>query len=133
MESKPVEEVKASKKYSTNKRVKFIKMKAIDSLKKDNLTKDVLNLVEEESKVITDKSNSYNNLQKYYEHKASVVPKKKINEFLPWIHKAISIAKRLFLDAHHRIDDDFLQSYLNEFCVKFNALTNKAKELTQAF
>ena len=119
-ESKPVEEVNVSKKYSTNKRVKFIKMKAIDSLKKDNLTKDVLNLVEEGSRVITDKSNSYNNLQKYYEHKASIVPKKKINELLPWVHKAISNAKRLFLDAHHRIDDDFLQSYLNEFCFKFN-------------
>ena len=29
-------------------------------------------------------------------------------------------AKRLLLDVHHRIDDDFLQNYLNEFCYKFN-------------
>ena len=29
-------------------------------------------------------------------------------------------SKRLLLDVHHRIDADFLQNYLNEFCYKFN-------------
>ena len=26
----------------------------------------------------------------------------------------------MLLDMHHRIDDDFLQNYLNEFCYNFN-------------
>jgi hypothetical protein len=39
---------------------------------------------------------------------------------LPWVHKAISNAKRLLLDVHHRIDDDFLQNYLNAYVFKLN-------------
>lgn len=119
-ESKPVADVDVSEKYSTKKRVKFIKMKAIDSLKKEEMTNYVTDIIEQGSKIISDGSNSYNDLQDYYEHEGKVIPKKKINEVLPWVHKAISNAKRLFLDVHHRIDDDFLQSYLNEFCFKFN-------------
>ena len=119
-ESKPVEDVKVSEKYSTKKQVRFIKMKAIDSLKKDDMTKSVQNIIEDGSKIISDNSNSYNDLHEFYEHDGNVIPKKKINEVLPWVHKVISNAKRLFLDVYHRIDDDFLQSYLNEFCFKSN-------------
>ena len=43
--------------------------------------------------------------------------KANVNKVLPWVHKAISDAKRLLLDVHHRIDDDFLQNYLNEFVI----------------
>ncbi len=120
VESKPVEDIRIAEKYSTKKKVKFIKMKVIDSLKKDDMTKSVLDIIEEDTKIVSDASNSYNGLNTYYDHVAQVVPKKKINEILPWAHKAISNAKRLFLDVHHRIDDDFLQSYLDEFCFKFN-------------
>ena len=95
-------------------------MKAIFSLKKENVTKDVKGIVEQGSKIISDGSNSYNDLHKDYKHVGSVIPKEKINEILPWVHKVISNAKRLFLSVYHRIDDDFLQSYLNEFCFKFN-------------
>jgi len=33
---------------------------------------------------------------------------------------AISNAKRLLLDIHHSIGNDYLQSYLDEYCYKFN-------------
>lgn len=39
---------------------------------------------------------------------------------LPWVHIAISNAKRLFLDIYHDITGRYLQNYLNEFCYKFN-------------
>jgi len=39
---------------------------------------------------------------------------------LPWVHKTMDNSKKLSLNLHHRIDNDFLQSYLNEFCFKFN-------------
>ena len=73
-ESKPVEDVKVSEKYSTKKQVKFIKMKVIDSLKKDDMTKSVQNIIEEGSKIISDNSNSYNDLQNFYEHEGRVIP-----------------------------------------------------------
>jgi len=119
-ESKPVEDSEKSKKYNKKKQVRFIKMQTIYSYKKDDMEVAVTDIIEKGSNIISDDSNSYNNLKNNYKHEGQVIPKNKINEILPWVHTAISNAKRLFLDVHHRIDDDFLQSYLNEFCFKFN-------------
>jgi len=120
VESRPVKEVPVIKKHSTQKKVRFLKMKAIDSLKKDYITQKVGEMVESGSKIVSDASTSYNGLKQDYELESKVIHKNEINTILPWVHTAISNAKRLFLDVHHRIDDDFLQSYLNEFCFKFN-------------
>ena len=119
-ESKPVEDTESTKKYNKQKQVRFIKMQTIYSYKKDDMEEAVTNIIEKGSKIVSDDSNSYNNLKKHYQHEGQVIPKKKTNEILPWVHTVISNAKRLLLDVHHRIDDDFLQSYLNEFCFKFN-------------
>jgi len=120
VESKPALEDFNPKKHKTNKRVKYIKMKVIHSLKKEKIADNVLSMVDKGSKIVSDGSNSYNDLHENYDLDSKVVAKKEINTILPWVHKSISNAKRLLLDVHHRIDDDFLQSYLNEFCYKFN-------------
>ena len=120
VESRLVNELPKAKKYSTKKEVGFLKMKVINSLKKDTVTKVVENMVEPGSKIVSDASTSYTGLHENYSLDSKVIPKNEINVILPWVHTAISNAKRLFLDVHHRIDDDFLQSYLNEFCFKFN-------------
>jgi arginyl-tRNA synthetase len=39
---------------------------------------------------------------------------------LPWVHIAISNAKRQPLNTFHDIKPEFLQNYLDEFCHKFN-------------
>lgn len=119
-ESRTVEDEKLSKKHSTKKELGFIKMKVIDSLKKADMTNYVSGLVDKGSIIITDGSNSYNDLHEKYEHIGSVIPKEDISTILPWVHIVISNAKRLLLDIYHRIDNAFLQSYLNEFCFKFN-------------
>ncbi len=43
-----------------------------------------------------------------------------MGKVLPWVHIAISNAKRSMLDTYHDIKAEFLQLYLNEFCYKFN-------------
>jgi len=53
-------------------------------------------------------------------HHAQVIPKEKVGEVLPWVHLAISNAKRILLDIHHNIKPELQQAYLNEFCYKFN-------------
>ena len=120
VESKQIEELPVKKKHGIKKKVGFLKMKAVSSLKKDYITEQVGEMVEPGSKIVSDASTSYNGLIEDYELVSKVVAKNEINKVLPWVHTAISNAKRLFLDVHHRIDDDFLQSYLNEFCFKFN-------------
>jgi hypothetical protein len=53
-------------------------------------------------------------------HYSEITTKENVAKLLPWVHIAISNAKKLLLNTYHRIDDDFLQNYLNEFCYKFN-------------
>jgi len=54
------------------------------------------------------------------QHKSIVIPKEKVGEILPWVHIAISNAKRMILDIYNNVKPEYLQSYLNEFCFKFN-------------
>jgi len=35
-------------------------------------------------------------------------------------YSSISNVKRLLLDVHHQLKNEYLQSYLNEFCYKFH-------------
>ena len=95
-------------------------MKVVNSLKKEELINQVKQIIGEGSIIKTDGSNSYNDFKENYIHKQKVVEKKESSKLLPWVHTTISNAKKLLLDIHHRIDDDFLQNYLNEFCFKLN-------------
>ena len=71
---------------------------------------------------MTDRANNYNDLSKDLTgHKAVVVrEKKETGKILPWVHIAISNAKRLLPDVHHSIGEQYLQNYLDGFCHKFN-------------
>ena len=120
VESKDAGEKHNPKKHSKKKQVGYLKMKVVNSLKKETITDVVKTSVEVDTKIVTDKSTSYVDLDKDFEVESKVVSKKDIPKVLPWVHTTISNAKRLLLDVYHRIDDDFLQNYLNEFCYKFN-------------
>ncbi len=118
-ESKEIEG-ETSKNGKTPK-VGYIKMKVIEDLKAETITPIVNDNVSEKSILLTDNSNSYTDLKDIVlEHKAQIIPKEKIEEMLPWVHIAISNAKRMLLDIHHDIKPEFLQNYLNEYCYKFN-------------
>ena len=95
-------------------------MKVIESLKKESIANVLDKSVEKNTKIVCDKSTSYSGLDKNFVVDFKVIPKKETSKVLPWVHSAISNAKKLFLDVHHRIDDEFLQNYLNEYCYKFN-------------
>lgn len=120
VESKTIDDERLSAQYSKKQELGFVKMKVIESLKKEVITKNVEKTTDIGSMIRTDGSNSYNDLHKKYDHRPSVVPKKEASKALPWVHTVISNAKRLLLNTYHRIDDDFLQSYLNEYCYKLN-------------
>jgi len=51
---------------------------------------------------------------------ATVVVLDIIPILLPWVHIAISNAKRLLLDVHKKLKNEYLLYYLNEYCYKFN-------------
>jgi len=120
-ESKPIEDENIIKKYSSAKKFGFLKMKVIaKGFSASLFTPKIEESVTKRTKIISDGSTSYCDLKKDFDHQPRVIPDKEIKNVLPWVHTSISNAKRLLLDTHHRIDDDFLQNYLNAFVYKLN-------------
>ena len=118
-ESKKAEGKKTKK--GKQLKVGFIKVQVIPNLQAETIDDKVATNISDKSTLITDDSTSYTNLEKLVKkHQPQVIPKEKVGEILPWVHLAISNAKRMLLDIHHNIKPEFLQSYLDEFCYKFN-------------
>ena len=96
-------------------------MSVIDNLKSKTIDNKVINNIEATAIIDPDDSTSCTNLGKLIAgHRPQVIPKEMIGKSLPWVHIAISNAKRMLLDMFHDIKSEYLQNYLNEFCYKFN-------------
>lgn len=121
VESEPVNDETSKK--GKERKVRYIKMIVMPDLKSDTVTPLVEKSVSSSAKIDSDDSTSYTKLSEVVEgHHPQVVSKEKINATLPWVHIAISNAKRMLLDIYHHIRSEHLQSYLNEFCYKFNRI-----------
>lgn len=118
-ESKPVDGETTKK--GKPRKVDHIKMFVIEDLKAATIDSKVSGNIDREAIIDSDNSSSYTNLDSLVkEHRPKVIPKEDIEKVLPWVHIAISNAKRMLLDVFHDIRPEYLQSYLNEFCYKFN-------------
>lgn len=107
--------------YSTQKSVSHIKMIVINDLTAPTLNAETIKWINSNAELTTDDSTSYVGFKNIVrKHIAQVIEPKNISKVLPWVHIAISNAKRQLLDIHHDIQPKFLQSYLDEFCFKFN-------------
>jgi len=109
-------------KHKPNKKVGYIKMQLLDDLCKETTNEQVERTIDKQSSAITDGANNYNDLKVNLTNHKTVIAevKKEASKILPWVHITISNAKRLLLDIHHSIGNDYLQSYLDEYCYKFN-------------
>ena len=118
-ESTPVEGELSRK--GKPRKVNHIKMFVIEDLKAATIDKHVKKIISKESIRDSDHSTSYTNFKELVrEHRPKVIPKNEIEKALPWVHIAISNAKRMLLDIFHDIKPEYLQNYLNEFWYKFN-------------
>lgn len=71
--------------------------------------------------MITDVYKTYKALEKEFENLITEkIPSKKTHIKLPWVHIAIGNTKRVLNGIFHRINPEFLQNYLDEFCYKLN-------------
>jgi ribosomal protein S8E len=103
------------------RKVGHIKMFVIDDLKASTIDSNVSEHVDKEAIIDSDNSTSYTNLKILVKgHRPKVIKKEDVGKVLPWVHIAISNAKRMFLNTFHDIQPEYLQSYLNEFCYMFN-------------
>lgn len=104
-----------------SKRCGHFKMKVMRNMRSETVNAKVGTCLSSNTVASTDGYSSYNGIGELISgHRPMVVPKKEAGKILPWVHIAISNAKRLLLNTYHRVDDDFLENYLNEFCFKLN-------------
>jgi predicted RNA-binding Zn-ribbon protein involved in translation (DUF1610 family)/transposase-like protein len=104
------------------RKVGYLKMKVISDLKSETINHQVKEHVSSTACLDTDNSNSYVDLKGIVaeHHPVKVVDKRQVGKVFPWVHIAISNAKRWILANHHDIKEEYLQFYLNEFCYRFN-------------
>lgn len=122
IESNPETATDKDKKHNKGRKAGHLKMIVMDDLSKAGISYEVQKGVSKEAVVETDGYKGYSDLKKIVkEHKVTVmVNPKEADKVFPWVHIAISNAKRLLLGVWHRINDKYLQNYLNEYCYRFN-------------
>lgn len=117
----PKKNGKGNNKYRIQRKINFLKMNKIESLKGSEIGYEVKKHIDKDSTLLTDNSTSYSKLKDHVKnHIPKVVNKDDIVDHLPWVHTIIANAKRDFLSRHHSISRKYFQLYLNEFCYKFN-------------
>ena len=119
-----VEPVKqdGQKEYRPPTKPGYVKMSVVSSLCNDEVQCSTAKMVQKSATVMTDGRKCYGGLKdNCAAHQKQVVKdKKEVCKVFPWVHTAISNAKKKLSGLHHQIKDAYMQNYLNEFCYKFN-------------
>jgi hypothetical protein len=90
-------------------------------LKAETINQTIDNKVDSNANVITDKYKGYSKLKEILKHEEiNTSGMKEVHKVFPWVHSAIGNAKNILRGIHHSTGNDYLQSYLNEFCYKYN-------------
>lgn len=98
----------------------FIKMEVVKNLDANTINKFATENIEHNSKVQTDDLSIYSSLDKQVINH-EIYPIVSGEKPLPWVHTIISNAKTFILGTYHgRMVAKHLQSYLDEFCYRFN-------------
>lgn len=117
-ESIPLENIETGE---TSRQCRFFKMKVLSTHKSEEVEDVVSESISSDSVLFTDKSTSYFNFSILVEtHVMEKSTKQTTVETLKWAHIAISNAKRNLLGVYHKINEEYLQSYLDEFVYKLN-------------
>jgi hypothetical protein len=117
-ESTPLEDISTGRK---NNHCRYFKMKVLKSYLKEEINHVIEENIAEKTIVFSDKSTNYVDISKLVEvHVTEKSSKQTTTKTLPWVHIAISNAKRTLLGIYHKIKGKYLQLYLDEFCYKLN-------------
>lgn len=99
----------------------FIAMQTVESMERPRVETAVKEHIAPRQNIRTDGHKSYAGLtERGHRHDGTPVPTERASEDLPWVHTAISNAKRFLLGTYHGVSHKHLQRYLNEFCYRFN-------------
>ena len=120
--SKPIVNKNDHIKGKPESKPKYLKMSVVTGLNKIEVTLEAEKMIKKSATIMTDGRRCYSGLQDICTvHKIVIVAdKKQVAKVFPWVHTAISNAKKKLLGLHHHVKDNYMQNYLSEFCYKFN-------------
>jgi len=105
-----------------NKNPQYAKMRVVDDFKAKTVKNFAQDSISKDATVVTDGFKAYKaqNLKEDFFHEFENFDKTNDNSPLKWLHIVISNAKAFINGTFHGLERDELQSYLNEFCYRFN-------------
>jgi len=107
-----------NKKHSS---FRYVKMIVIPDSSAETMNQTVSTNAKPSTIIKSDGWRGFNKIREVSsKHIKKIVPPKEASKVLPWVHTMISNAKRNFLGINHKIKDEYLQNYLDEFCYKTN-------------
>ena len=123
VESEPTENQFRRKNRKDGRKCGNLAMYVVANINATQVASLALTKIDPAAKVHTDGHKSYNNLKQHVDrhHVAISNDPSRTSKLFPWVHTAISNAKRVILGIHHSVQSSYLQNYLNEFCWKFNS------------
>ena len=99
----------------------FIAMQTVENVERNQVEETVAKCIAPSQRIRTDGYKSYAHLNEMgHQHDGTPVPPNQAAEDLPWVHTAISNAKRFLLGTYHGVSHKHMQRYLDEFCYRFN-------------
>jgi len=108
--------------HDRNKKPMFAKMRVVDDFKAKTIESFAVDSILKGATITTDGFKAYKGqaLKKDYFHEFENFDKADSNSPLKWLHILISNAKAFINGTFHGLERDELQSYLDEFCYRFN-------------
>jgi transposase-like protein len=102
-------------------RPRHLRMKVIEKVSIEEIHRVAVECIAKGSTILSDGHVSYKQLKNMgYQHISKNYYKEDKDEFLKWLHTVISNAKAFVEGTYHGLGSEYLQTYLNEFCYRFN-------------
>ena len=103
----------------------YAAMQVVERIDSNHLEDFAFRKIEEDQTIKTDDYPPYNVLDVDFYHLGEVVKGQEANEKLPWVYILIGNAKSFIRGTYHGVSHKHLQSYLSEFCYRFNRRFNE--------
>lgn len=113
--------VDVPRKNAKSRRCGRFRMKVIPDAKANTITNEAEGAICTQASILTDNFRAYCHLKdRFAFHEPVQATGEQAMVLLPWVHTAISNAKRTLLGIFHGISEKHIQNYLDEFCYKLN-------------
>ena len=111
----------------------YTAMENVDSMHSKHLKDFAVRTIEDGQTIYTDNHPSYNALDVVFNHRGDTVKPCEAMEKLPWVHILIGNVKNVIRGTYHGVSHKHLQSYLSEFCYRFNRRFNELQMTDRLF